>query len=68
MSKIFLCKWGAWDEHAMNSYEPKTEEVSEDFFSDDNGYDPEEIEAIAVLEVGEQFDVTYGNHTVTRTR
>ncbi|MFD3003098.1 hypothetical protein ACFS7Z_22235 [Pontibacter toksunensis] len=68
MSKTYLCKWGDWDKHAMNSYDSKTEEVSEDFFSDNNGYDPKEIEAIASLNVGEQHDATYGNHTVTRTQ
>lgn len=52
----------------MNSYDPKTEEVPEDFFSDTNGYEQEEIVAISALKAGEQYDGRYGNHTVLRTK
>lgn len=68
MSKTYLCKWGNWDKKAVNSYEPETSVALEDFFTDDSGYGPDEIEAIAALEVGEQYNVIYGNHTVSRIR
>jgi hypothetical protein len=69
MEKIFLCKWGSWDEYAMNSYSPdKTQEVDMDFFSDENGYEEEDLEAISNLEVGQVYNEVYGNHTIERLK
>lgn len=68
MDKLFLCKWGDWDESAMNSYQPKTQEVTEDFFLDGNGYELEDIEAVTSLEVGEQYEEPYGNHIISRIK
>jgi|GEM_PF-3184970 len=69
MEKLFLCKWGSWDDDAMNSYTPdKSQEVGLDFFGDDNGYEEEDIEAVNSLKVGEVFNEVYGNHTIERIR
>jgi hypothetical protein len=69
MEKSFLCKWGSWDEYAMNSYNPdKTQEVGQDFFSDENGYEEEDLEAISKLQVGEIYNEVYGNHTIQRLK
>jgi hypothetical protein len=68
MDKVFVCKWGDWDEFAMNSYQPKTLEVDLTFFSDGNGYEEEDIEAVQTLEVGQTYDEVYGNHTITRIK
>lgn len=66
--KKFLCRWGDWDDHAISSYENREEEVSEDFFSDSKGYEPEDINAIDMLEVGEQWDISSGNQIVLRIK
>lgn len=57
--------WGDWDNHAMNSYKPKSTIENIDFFSPDNGYEESDILAIRNLKEGETYNVTYGNHTVT---
>ncbi|MFD0795495.1 hypothetical protein ACFQZX_17870 [Mucilaginibacter litoreus] len=67
MEKVFLCKWGSWDEYALNSYDPdKTQEVGIDFFSQDNGYEEEDLDAVHNLKVGEIYNEVYGNHTIER--
>ena len=66
--KKFLCRWGDWDDHAISSYETREEEVSLDFFSDNNGYEQEDINAIDMLEVGEQWDISSGNQIVVRIK
>ncbi|MDX5419142.1 MAG: hypothetical protein LPK09_07985 [Hymenobacteraceae bacterium] len=66
--KKFLCRWGDWDDHAISSYEKREEEVSLDFFSDNNGYEQEDINAIDMLEVGEQWDISSGNQIVLRIK
>ncbi|MFD2245095.1 hypothetical protein [Pontibacter ruber] len=63
-----MCRWGDWDDRAINSYETREEEVSEDYFSDRNGYDTEDIEAIDTLDVGEEYDVSSGNQTIIRIK
>jgi hypothetical protein len=68
MNKLFLCKWGEWDELALNSYKPKMQEVTEDFFSEDNGYDGEDISAVAGLNIGESYEEPYGNHIISRLK
>lgn len=64
----YVCKWGDWEDHALNAYDTREEEVSGNYFSDGNGYASEDINAIASLEVGEQYDVSSGNQTVTRIK
>ncbi|MCX2740734.1 hypothetical protein [Pontibacter anaerobius] len=66
--KKFICKWGDWDDHGISSYEPREEEVSESFFSKSNGYEEEDINAIDMLEIGEQYDITSGNQIVERIK
>ena len=64
--KKYLCRWGDWDDHALNTYDNREKEVTDDYFTKANGYDPEDIQAIATLEVGEACDVSTGNQLVTR--
>lgn len=66
--KKFICRWGDWDDHAISSYQNKEREVAEDYFTDGNGYEEEDIRAIAMLRVGEQHDVGSGNQIVERIK
>lgn len=66
--KKFICKWGDWDDHAISSYQNNEREVQEDYFSGGNGYEEEDIRAIAMLSVGEQHDVSSGNQIVERIK
>ena len=45
-----------------------THEKTEEFFTEDNGYDPEEIETLRTLEVGETVDFSGPSvyHVVSR--
>ncbi len=64
--KVFLAKWGDWEpEHC--SYHPNQEVVDELFFSEDNGYEPKDINFIRSLKVGQTHNEIHGNHTITRT-
>ncbi|MBC5773244.1 hypothetical protein H8S95_04140 [Pontibacter sp. KCTC 32443] len=64
--KKYLCRWGDWDDRAINTYDTREKEVTEDYFTSANGYDPEDIDAVATLEVGEECDISTGNQIVTR--
>lgn len=64
--KLFACIWGSWDETAQNDYAPNTDINLLTFFGDNNGYQPEDISAISNLELGKEYNVTYGNHKVIR--
>lgn len=66
--KKYLCKWGDWDDHALNAYDERTEEVTEGYFSKKSGYDEEDINAIDMLRVGEEHDVSSGNQIVVRIK
>ncbi|GAA4435806.1 hypothetical protein GCM10023188_28150 [Pontibacter saemangeumensis] len=66
--KIYICRWGDWDDHAINSYESREKEVSEDYFSDQNGYEQEDMNAISSLDIGERYDVGSGNQIVERIK
>lgn len=60
MSKQFEATWG-------DGYDPGQEIVQAEFFSGHNGYEPEDIEAIEKLEVGEFWVApTVEQHTVRR--
>lgn len=67
-TKRYICRWGDWDDHSINSYESREKEVSADYFTDTNGYEQEDINAIASLDVGEQYDVSSGNQIVERIK
>lgn len=66
--KKYICKWGDWDDHALNAYDNREQEVTEEYFSDKNGYDAEDINAIDMLQVGEEYDVSSGNQVVVRIK
>ncbi|TPE43271.1 hypothetical protein [Pontibacter mangrovi] len=66
--KKYICRWGDWDERALNTYDDREKEVTQDYFTDQNGYDEEDINAIDMLEVGEQYDVGSGNQIVERIK
>jgi len=62
MDKQYMCFWDGkyYDEE-------KTEVKSVDFFSEDNGYFPENIQEIKKLEVGKSFSPEKGQ-IVTRVK
>lgn len=62
MNKQFLVVWS-------DGYEPaESRLVALDFFSEDNGYEAEDLEAIDALAEGQELDLSDlgGTHTVTR--
>ncbi|MHA6247953.1 hypothetical protein ACXYMU_08470 [Pontibacter sp. CAU 1760] len=67
-NKLFLCKWGDWDDHGINAYEAREKEVTENYFTEENGYEAEDRNAIITLDVGEQYDVSSGNQIVERLK
>ena len=63
MEKQFLVVWS-------DGYEPaESKLVALDFFSEDNGYEAEDLEAIDALKEGQDLDLSDlgGTHTVTRS-
>ncbi len=60
--KLFRAYWGE------GYYKRGTRKVREVFFSNDNGYEPEMIQEVSALKLGEKADFTgiSGYHTVTR--
>lgn len=63
-SKQFLCIWGNWEAASLCSYDDRIELVPEHFFSDQLGYDQDDVDRIMLLNVGAQLD--FGNHIVLR--
>ena len=63
MNKQFLVVWSDGNAPA------ETKLVTLDFFSEDNCYEPEDIEAIAALAEGHELDLSDlgGTHTITRS-
>jgi hypothetical protein len=63
MDKQFLVVWSDGYEPAENKL------VTLDFFSEDNGYEVEDLEAIDALAEGQELDLSDlgGTHTVTRS-
>ena len=58
--KTFIANW------VPGTYDHRTEEVSEDFFSLESGYSQEDINKINALKVGEMWNDPLGDHTVER--
>ena len=59
--KTFLASWGG------NFHKVGIRQVGEDFFCDGNAYDPEDIERISEMEIGDVWTARhYRDHVVIR--
>ena len=68
MTKLFECFWGAGyrgdDDKSILVYH------NQEFFTEDRGYEPKEIENIKNLSIGEGYDLpsVFGDHWVRRMK
>ena len=68
MTKLFECFWGAGyrgdDDKSILAYQ------NQEFFTEDRGYEPKEIENIKNLSIGEGYDLpsVFGDHWVRRMK
>lgn len=62
----YACIWGNWM-LAPNIYKPNAEIHKLEDFTEDQGYEPEDIEAIKKLDLdGNWYDCPLGNHRIMR--
>lgn len=65
MKKQFLSLHGDW-ESSPESYDLQVKQVELEEFSEDNGYDKDESNAIDQLDINGVWDSPNGNHKVIR--
>jgi hypothetical protein len=63
--KAFYAIWGSW-EQGVHSYEPAARVMKMEDFTEDSGYDRDDIEAVQSLEIGESYKCISRNHSIFR--